>query len=115
MAQQSVKTQKGEIEFRKKLFRQQIDGEHLFDDEYDAKGIEKILAERMKKTYEQMTLLKGRGVALSPYLEIGAERCQRSLVMENDLDASGVAVDISYDMLKSCDYYKGHSVKVEFP
>ena len=107
MKQQSDKTQKGEIAFRKKLFQQQIDGELIFNDEYDAKGIEKILAERMKKTYEQMVLLKERGVALSPYLEIGAERCQRSLVMENDLGASGAAVDISYDMLKSCDHYMG--------
>lgn len=115
MKQQSGKTQKGEIEFRKKLSRQQIDGEPIFDDEYDAKGIEKILVERMKKTYEQMVLLKGRGAALSPYLEIGAERCQRSLVMENDLDASGAAVDISYDMLKSCTYYKGTFHKSKVP
>jgi ubiquinone/menaquinone biosynthesis C-methylase UbiE/uncharacterized protein YbaR (Trm112 family) len=106
MKQQSGKNQKGEIEFRKMLFRQQIDGECIFDDEYDSKNIEKILSERMRKTYKQIGLLKERGVALSPYLEIGAERCQRSLVMENDLEASGAAVDISYDMLKSCAYYK---------
>ena len=115
MKQQSEKTQKGEIEFRKKLSRQQIDGEHFFEDEYDAKGIEKILAERMKKTYDNMVSLKERGVALSPYLEIGAERCQRSLVMENDLEMSGAAVDISYDMLKSCDHYKKAFNKQKVP
>ena len=106
MQQQSIKSQKGEIEFRKKLVKQQVGGKCIFDDEFDAQGIESILSDRMKKTFEQMTLLRKRGVALSPYVEIGAERCQRSLVMENDLDASGAAVDISYDMLKSCDYYK---------
>lgn len=107
MKQQSVKSQKGEIEFRRKLFQQQVEGKCIFNDEFDAKGIEKMLSDRMKKTFEQMILLKESGVALSPYVEIGAERCQRSLVMENDLGATGAAVDISYDMLKSCDYYKG--------
>lgn len=106
MKSQSDKAKKGEVKFRKKLFQQQVEGKAVFGDEYDAKGIEKILAERMKRTLEQMTLLKEKGVVLSPYLEIGAERCQRSLVMENNLGANGAAVDISYDMLKSCDYYK---------
>ncbi|MEN4006264.1 MAG: hypothetical protein PQ964_02715 [Methanobacteriaceae archaeon] len=41
MKQQSVKSQKGEIEFRKKLFQQQIEKQHVFNDEFDAKGIEK--------------------------------------------------------------------------
>lgn len=106
MKKQSIKAQKGEIEFRKKLVRQQVYGDYIFNDEFNAKGIEKILIDRMKKTYKQMTLLKKSGVALSPYIEIGAERCQRSLVMENDLEAKGASVDISYDVLKSCDYYK---------
>ncbi len=106
MKQQPDKAQKGEIEFRKKLAQQQISGEHFFEDEYDAKGIETILAERMKKTYDHMISLKKQNIVLSPYLEIGAERGQRSLVMENDLEANGAAVDISYDMLKSCDHYK---------
>src|SRR5665647_263371 len=106
MKQQSDNAQKGEIEFRKKLSRQQINGDCFFENEYDAQGIEKILIERMKKTCNNMVSLRGQNYVLSPYLEIGAERCQRSLVMENDLDASGVAVDISYDMLKSCNYYR---------
>jgi hypothetical protein len=39
MEQQLVKSQKGEIEFRKKLFQQQVEGIHIFNDEFDAKGI----------------------------------------------------------------------------
>lgn len=115
MKQQSEKNQKGEIEFRKKLSQQQISGEHFFEDEYDAKAIEKILNERMKKTYDHIVSLKAQNIPLSPYLEIGAERCQRSLVMENDLEASGAAVDISFDMLKSCDYYKAAFNKSKVP
>jgi ubiquinone/menaquinone biosynthesis C-methylase UbiE/uncharacterized protein YbaR (Trm112 family) len=113
--QQSEKNQKGEIEFRKKLSQQQINGDHFFEDEYDAKSIEKILTDRMNKTYNHMVALKAQNIALSPYLEIGAERCQRSLVMENDIDAKGAAVDLSFDMLKSCDYYKKAFNKTKAP
>jgi SAM-dependent methyltransferase len=106
MAGQLVTNQKGEIEFRKKLYLQQVVGQPIFDNEFDAAGIERILDERMKKTSAQATLLQQRGIPLSPYIEIGAERCQRSLVMENDFGAHGAAVDISYEMLKSCDHYQ---------
>jgi len=102
---QALDSQRGEIAFRRKLVQQQVEGEVIFDDELDAEGIERILESRMKITLEQMTWLRDRGIALSPYVEIGAERGQRSLVMENDLGASGAAVDISYDALKSCEYY----------
>ena len=106
MKKQSIKNQMGEIKFRKKLYQQQVEGRCFFNDEYNFEGIQKILIARMKKTYEQMILLKEIGIVLSPYVEIGAERCQRSLVMENDLGATGAAIDISYDSLKSGDYYK---------
>ena len=115
MKQQSVKSQKGEVEFREKLFQQQVEGKCIFNDEFNAKNIEKILSDRMKKTFDQMSLLKESGLILSPYVEIGAERCQRSLVMENDLGATGAAVDISYHMLKTCDYYKDVFNKSKVP
>ena len=74
MEQQSARAQKGEIEFRRKLFNQQVEGESVFEDEFDGKEISKILGERMKKTLEQMTLLKGKNIVRPPFVEIGAER-----------------------------------------
>ena len=69
----------------------------------------------MKKTHDQMTLLQKLNITLSPYIEIGAERCQRSLVMENDLGLSGgAAIDISFDMLRSCNHYQDIFNKVKF-
>ena len=106
MREQSIENKKGEIEFRKRLVDQQVNNKHLFNDEFYSEDIIKILRERMGKTYENMTSLAKQEYILSPYLEIGAERCQRSLVMENEIGAAGAAVDISYDMLKSCDHYK---------
>jgi len=105
MADQLVSSKKGEIEFRKKLVQQQVEDESIWADEYTREGIEAVLSEKMKDTVDRMESLKRQGVVSSPYVELGAERCQRSLVMENDLDTSGVACDISYDMLKSCEYY----------
>ncbi|MDI6809241.1 MAG: class I SAM-dependent methyltransferase [Candidatus Eisenbacteria bacterium] len=112
---QSTESKKGEIEFRRKLVQQQVDGKCIFPDEFGRIDMERILADRMKKTVDQMTLLRKCGITLSPYVEIGAERCQRSLVMEHDLNAAGAAVDISYDMLRSCDYYSGIFARSRLP
>ena len=105
MSDQPLSSKKGEIEFRKKLVQQQVEGEAIFSDEFTREGIEPILAVRMKETRDDLIALRDRGVSLSPFIEIGAERGQRSLVMQNDLDASGFACDISFDVLKSCEYY----------
>lgn len=107
MKKQLVANQKGEIEFRKKLYQQQVEGTAIFDDEFDAASTEKVLEERMDQTFHDLTQLQQRGIPLSPYVEIGAERGQRSLVMENDLGARGAAADICYPLLRSMDHYQG--------
>ncbi len=106
LKKQHIDNQKGEIDFRKKLFLQQVEGDPQFDDEFDAESIKGVLGDRMRKTLGRMASLRGAGIPLSPYVEIGAERCQRSLVMENELGATGAAVDISFDMLRSCAHYQ---------
>jgi SAM-dependent methyltransferase/uncharacterized protein YbaR (Trm112 family) len=115
MTPQSVENQRGEIEFRKKLYLQQVEGQKIFDDEFDSAGAETVLKQRMDKTLAQMIQLREQGIPLSPYIEIGAERGQRSLIMENDLEASGAAVDISFDLLKSCRYYQRVFGKIKAP
>ena len=107
MTLQSREAQKGEIEFRRKLLSQQVAGEKHFNDELDAAAINSILSERMKKAAADFSALKSGGMVISPYLEIGAERCQSSLVMENDLGGTGIAADISFDMLRACGHYMG--------
>lgn len=106
MKTQCLENQRGEIAFRAKLYRQQIDGERIFADEFDAREIETVLADRMAKTRHDMESLKETGIPVSPYIEIGAERGQRSLVMENDMEATGAAIDISYALLRSAAHYQ---------
>lgn len=60
----------------------------------------------MKKTSKQISYLKNKGIVVSPYLEIGAARGHRSLVMENELGCEGAASDISFYSLKSCGHYQ---------
>lgn len=105
MQLQPEESKRGEIEFRRELVQKQVEGRDILENEYGSREMELILEERMEKTLQQMTALQKRGIQLSPYVEIGAERCQRSLVMENDLEQAGAAVDLSFDMLKSCDHY----------
>jgi ubiquinone/menaquinone biosynthesis C-methylase UbiE/uncharacterized protein YbaR (Trm112 family) len=112
---QSDEAKKGEIKFRKVICEQQINGKLIHEDEFDRENIEKILMERMKKTYHQFLNLKNDGVVISPYLEIGAERGQRSLVLENDLAAKGIAADLSYFSLKGCEYYRSKFNKLKSP
>lgn len=112
---QNLNNKIGEIDFRRKLSLQQTGGEKVLQDEFNQEGIEKILLERMEKTKEQIQLLKKEGILMSPYLELGAERSQRALVMENDFGFKGVAADISFDMLSSCVYYAKKFNKKEIP
>jgi len=112
---QDIQSQKGEIEFRKKLVQHQVDGQSHFEDEFNTDEIEKILLSRMEKTLNKMKEFLEKKIVLSPYIEIGAERCQRSLVMENDLGLTGAAVDLSYDMLKSGDYYSRRFNRSKLP
>lgn len=105
--QQPVGAKKGEIEFRKKLYEQEVLGEKKFDDEFSGEKLLEIVRNRVAKTSDQIGRLQERGITTSPYVEIGAERCQRSLAMENELGCHGAATDISFYSLKSCDYYGG--------
>lgn len=94
---------------------QQIEDKHYFDDEFNSEEIEKIINERMDETYKRIKQLTEKNIPVTTYFEIGAERGQRSLVMENDIGATGAAVDLSFDMLKSCSYYSAKFNKLRIP
>jgi ubiquinone/menaquinone biosynthesis C-methylase UbiE len=105
MEGQSLEAKLGEIKFRRLLARQQVEGEAGIADEFDSEGIRRILAKRMDDTRSAISGLKARGIPISPYLEVGAERGQRSLVLENDFGARGAAADLSFDMLRVAAHY----------
>jgi ubiquinone/menaquinone biosynthesis C-methylase UbiE len=104
-ARQSTANLKGEIEFRAKLSTQHVSGDVLLPDYYSKEEHDRILQERVSATHTKMKALKERDIHLSPFLELGAERGQRSLVLANDFDADGVAIDISFHQLRTMEYF----------
>src|SRR5689334_22149266 len=60
MQLQKSEAQKGEIEYRKKLALQQVDGIHSLEDEYDSASIESMLRDRMNKTISRIKELEAQ-------------------------------------------------------
>lgn len=102
---QDLEHLRAEIEFRAKLARQHVDGEMLLPDYYGKEEHDRILRQRVDETRRTMARLARHGVGLSPFLELGAERGQRSLVLANDFGADGAAVDISYHQLRTMEHF----------
>jgi SAM-dependent methyltransferase/uncharacterized protein YbaR (Trm112 family) len=102
---QHLRNLQGEIAFRAKLARQHVTGEVLLPDYYPREAHDEILRERVEATCAKMAELARAGVPLSPFLELGAERGQRSLVLANDFGATGIAADISYHQLLTLDHF----------
>jgi len=114
MEQQTIDSQRGEVEFRKKLSVQHVTGETLLSEYYGKNEHDQILHERMQKTQRDMQALQNREI-LSPFIELGAERCQRSLVLANDFGASGFAVDISFHQLRTAAHFAKKFNKPKLP
>jgi len=112
---QSIDHLKSEIRFREKLARQHVDGEVLIDNYIRKEDHDAMMWERVNTTIIAMKGLKEEGVTLSPFIEVGAERGQRSLVLANDFGAKGFAVDLSLEQLKTLDYWKEFFKKPELP
>lgn len=105
MEHQPRSAQAGEIAFRRRLVAQQTGGDASLPDELEAAALEQILHQRMAQTQAHLERLRAKGYVLSPYLELGAERGQRTLVAENRLGMRGASLDISWDMQRSMPYY----------
>jgi SAM-dependent methyltransferase/uncharacterized protein YbaR (Trm112 family) len=112
---QTIQNLKGEVEFREILSRQHVLGENILPDYYQKEQHDQILLQRIKDTRETMEEFKQRGVRISPFLELGAERGQRSLVLANDFNADGIAIDISYHQLKTMDHFSKLFHKEKLP
>jgi SAM-dependent methyltransferase len=102
---QTIDQLRAEIAFREKLSRQHVTGEVVLPDYYRKEEHDEILGQRMDATRRTMRRLRDRGVRIGPFLELGAERGQRSLVLANDLGVDGIAADISYHQLRTMEHF----------
>jgi len=98
-----------EIEFRRKLANQGITDSHLIIPEsLNKKETLDILTDRISKTRKDIKQLINSGIIVNPYLEIGAERVQRALMLENEFGYHGFAIDISLESLKYAEIVADH-------
>jgi SAM-dependent methyltransferase len=102
---QTIDNMKSEIRFREKLAAQHVSGEELVPGYIGKEDHDVLMQERVHSTTAAMKRLQEQGVSLSPFIEVGAERGQRALVLTNDFNAEGFALDLSFAQLKTLDYW----------
>ena len=101
---QDLNNKAGEVKFRAKLFQQQVEGAATLDGELTSAEMLNEMRRRMEITRRDFAELAQSGVLQSPFLELGAERCQRSLVLANDFGLTGYAADLSLESLRYGDF-----------
>jgi len=93
---QSLNNKKGEVVFRKRLYRSLPPRQSLLKlgsrlDE------EKIHQKNSREAFKKLEKME---IPMSFYVDLGAGSCLRSLVLENEFNGKGVAGDISLDAIK---------------
>ncbi|OGD89371.1 hypothetical protein A3D81_00595 [Candidatus Curtissbacteria bacterium RIFCSPHIGHO2_02_FULL_40_17] len=95
----------GEVLFRQKLVNQHLGKDRLFFHESSAKQIRNILKERVASSHKIFQDLSRSKISLSPFLEVGAEKCQRSALLASKFNSTGFALDLSLESLKSAPFF----------
>lgn len=95
-----------EVTFRRLLVDQHTGKKSYFPGQPDKETILKELLNRNVKTARDFSAILKQDIPLNPFLEIGAEKCQRSLYLVNELGLTGFAGDISFHSLASADYFR---------
>lgn len=101
---QDLQNKAGEVKFRAKLFEQQVGGTATLQGELTSAEMLREMRRRMEITRRDFSELSQAGLLHSPFLELGAERCQRSLVLANDFGLDGYAADLSFESLRYADF-----------
>ncbi|MBI2011687.1 methyltransferase domain-containing protein [Candidatus Daviesbacteria bacterium] len=102
---QTIANKKAEVQFREKLVKQHKGEQSYFPGQPDNLRILIELKKRLSDTKKDILNLKKEGLLKSPYLEIGAEKCQRSMLCENQFKIKGIAADISFHSLDSANFF----------
>ena len=113
--QQNIENKVGEVKFRAKLFDQQVSGITTFEAELTSAEMLNEMRRRMEITRRDFAQLSAAGILKEPFLELGAERCQRSLVLSNDYALNGYAADLSLESLRYADFLAGQEKLSRMP
>lgn len=102
---QPRKAKIGEVLFRRQLSNQHLGRGQAFPGQPDEKQIIGVLAQRVVDSRSIFKNLLEQNVPLSPYLEIGAEKCQRASLLSSEFWGKGFALDLSFESLKSAQFF----------
>ncbi len=92
---QSLSHKQAEVTYRTRLEKGNFARQEPFAEELDTE-----LKKRIKRTKKTFQKLRKQKLNLSPFLEIGAERGQRAMLLVNDYKAQGIMLDLSLESLR---------------
>jgi len=112
---QDLKSKAGEVKFRAQLYEQQVLGTDAIPGELSSEQMLAVMRERMQKTSADLEELAQANLLQPPFLELGAERGQRSLVLANHFGLDGFAADLSLDSLRYAEFLANHEGLSQIP
>jgi SAM-dependent methyltransferase/uncharacterized protein YbaR (Trm112 family) len=101
---QSIQAKAAEVRFRRDLCRYRVEGESLFQDEYNRDQMVTIFRRRMAQTVSDIGSLP-EVHSVQYCLEVGAECCQRAAAVQQELGVKSYACDISLESLSAIANY----------
>ena len=93
--EQSVEQKLAEVRMRRDTAAEQLADQPSAPDEFGLEDLLVNLRRSLERTVQDVQALDVPAESLSPFLEIGAQRAQRSGVLVNQLGLRGVALDLS--------------------
>lgn len=91
----------GEVKFRQKLVKQHQGKKVYYSTHTSASENLKLLRQRAKNSFKIFKELKKKGIHLSPFLELGGEKCERAAVLTTKMGYRGAVIDLSAESLES--------------
>lgn len=98
---QPLSAKLGEVRFRKKLIKQHAGQKTFYPTHTNAMENFNLLRRRSKSSAKIFQKLREQKIPLSPFLELGGEKCERAAVLTTKMDYQGAVVDISAQSLES--------------
>lgn len=98
---QPVSAKLGEVKFRQKLVGQHEGKKTFYPTHTTAIENLVLLKHRAQTSFKIFKELTKRKILLSPFLELGGEKCERAAVLTSKMGLEGAVVDISAESLES--------------
>lgn len=95
----------GEVKFRQKLVKQHRDQTTFYPTHTSAAENLTLLKRRAENSLRIFKESKKKKIPLSPFLELGGEKCERGAVLTSQMNCRGAVVDLSAESLESAEVF----------